>query len=226
MVHLLWNLAGGGDAEGDKLIGIESLYGSEYNDLLWGDNGANSLQGYLGDDLLVGFGDEDFLEGSSGFDSLNGGDGNDLLNGGSNGDTLVGGPGADTFTWSSSSGGQYDSGGVLPSGDVDWANMDTVLDFTPGEDKIDVSNVDADATTSGPNDYFDAFTFIGEYFAAGGFTAPGQAAYSNDGTDTYLVFNTDEVFAVSTLNGNIPDFEFAIKFSGLYTPDASWFEYL
>ena len=32
-------------------------------------------------------------------------------------------------------------------------------------------------------------------------------------------FNTDKVF---TLN-DLPDFEFAIKFSGLYTPDANWF---
>jgi hypothetical protein len=70
-------------------------------------------------------------------------------------------------------------------------------------------------------DSFDnAFTFIGEYYAAGGFTAPGQVAYGSDGTDTYLMSNTDGVF---NINGSIPEFEFAIRFPGLYTPDASWF---
>jgi hypothetical protein len=45
-------------------------------------------------------------------------------------------------------------------------------------------------------------------------------AYGSDGTDTYLMFNTDAVF---NINGSIPESEFAIRFSGLYTPDANWF---
>src|SRR5262245_7365942 len=44
-VNLLWGSASGGDAEGDKLINIDSLYGSEFDDGLFGDDGANTLNG-------------------------------------------------------------------------------------------------------------------------------------------------------------------------------------
>jgi Ca2+-binding RTX toxin-like protein len=201
-VYLLWDYASGGDAEGDKLNSIENIEGSKYDDHFIGDNGANSFLGYDGNDVIFGLGDDDLLFGGGGSDWLYGGLGNDILSGGLNGDTLEGGPGADTFSFFGK-----DTGGVLPSGEVDWANMDVVVDFNPLEDNISIGGGDA-------------FTFIGEYYAAGGFTAPGQVAYGSDGTDTYLMFNTDGIF---TVNGGIPDFEFAIKFSGLYTPDASWF---
>jgi Ca2+-binding RTX toxin-like protein len=201
-VSLLWGYGLGGDAEGDELNSIEQLVGSKYDDSLMGDNGANRFAGYYGNDVIFGLGDDDYLMGEDGSDTLYGGSGNDKLYGGPNGDTLNGGPGADTFVWYLN-----ESGGLLPSGEVDWANMDTVQDFNPLEDTIWV--VDAYS-----------FTFIGEYYAAGGFTAPGQVAYGSDGTDTYLMFNTDGVF---NLNGSIPDFECAIRFTGLYTPDASWF---
>jgi Ca2+-binding RTX toxin-like protein len=216
-VYLLWNFASGGDAEGDQLNSIENLGGSQFADGLMGDNGANELSGYGGDDTLFGLGGDDILVGYIGNDWLYGGTDNDSLWGQQGGDTLSGGPGADTFGWDEDS---DSDGGVLPSGDVDWATMDTVLDFNPAEgDKIDARYIDANSGGDG----YGQFTFIGEYYAAGGFTAPGQVAYGSDGTDTYLMFNTDEVFAVSTLNGSIPDFEFAIRFSGQYMPEANWF---
>src|SRR5262245_39135418 len=38
-ICLLWNSAHGGDAEGDQLISIEDLYGTSFDDNLFGDNG-------------------------------------------------------------------------------------------------------------------------------------------------------------------------------------------
>jgi Ca2+-binding RTX toxin-like protein len=213
-ISLLWDSASGGDAEGDELNSIESLYGSDHDDGLFGDNGVNVLQGAGGNDTLLGFDDADLLEGGVGNDSLHGGDGNDSLTGGPDGDTLVGGLGADTFKWYWSP-GSYDSGGLLNSGQIDYTTIDVVLDFNYAEgDRIEITNLDPPWAVP-----FQDFTFIGEYFAAGGFTAPGQVAYISDGIDTYLDFNTDGVF---TLN-NLPDFEFAIRFSGQYTPEAAWF---
>src|SRR5262245_9681120 len=52
-----------GDAEGDKLYGIENLVGSNHDDTLWGDDGVNALAGYDGKDTLKGFGGADNLYG-------------------------------------------------------------------------------------------------------------------------------------------------------------------
>lgn len=68
---------GGGGV--DRLIGIENLYGSAFNDILVGDAGVNYLSGGAGDDLLSGAGGDDHLEGGLGNDEINGGDGRDVV---------------------------------------------------------------------------------------------------------------------------------------------------
>ena len=78
----------GGDAQGDLLLGFESVTGSTKADKLTGTNGANALTGGGGADLLSGQG---------GADVLSGGGGNDTLDGGSASDQLSGGDGADSF---------------------------------------------------------------------------------------------------------------------------------
>jgi Ca2+-binding RTX toxin-like protein len=212
-VSLLWDTASGGDADGDELNSIENLSGSGYDDSLFGDNNANVLNGNDGNDTLLGFGGDDILYGDGrslgGNDVLNGGAGHDMLNGGPGGDTMAGGLDADIFVWHSTS-----EGASLTSAGVDFANLDVILDFNAAEgDKIDVSTIDAMQGVNGDQD----FTFVGEYFTAGGFTAAGQAAYYSDGVDTYLLFNTDTVFE--------NDFELVIKLAGVQTPpQASWFE--
>ncbi|NPD14038.1 hypothetical protein HOY34_02350 [Xinfangfangia sp. D13-10-4-6] len=75
-----------GFAQGDTLVNVEEISGSNHNDTLSGDNLANGLWGLSGNDYLFGRG---------GNDSLYGGDGNDTLVGGAGADRLDGGAGRD-----------------------------------------------------------------------------------------------------------------------------------
>jgi len=66
-----------GHAQGDILLNIERLFGSDHGDTLTGDIGDNLLAGYGGDDTLSGGAGDDFIEGGVGADVLDGGDGFD-----------------------------------------------------------------------------------------------------------------------------------------------------
>ena len=89
-VNLETGEATGGDAQGDTFTRIESIIGSNFDDVLVGtnDSGAHVLVGADGNDQLVA--------GTFGSDLLLGGDGNDLLTNGAD-DTLEGGAGNDTI---------------------------------------------------------------------------------------------------------------------------------
>ena len=67
----------GGHANGDVLTEIENVTGSDYGDVLWGDGGANRLEGGEGNDELRGNDGNDKLYGGAGADMLNGGAGDD-----------------------------------------------------------------------------------------------------------------------------------------------------
>lgn len=82
-------------ANGDVLIGIENVTGSNFGDILFGDGGANRLQGLKDGDFIFGVGGDDTLIGDEGVDTLDGGDGDDVLQGGDGDDTLSGGAGND-----------------------------------------------------------------------------------------------------------------------------------
>ena len=73
--------ASGGDAEGDRLIGIENIQGSQFEDVLWGNDQGNKLYGHDGNDYLLG------------------NDGNDQLNAGAGNDQLFGGGGCRCLEW-------------------------------------------------------------------------------------------------------------------------------
>ena len=114
----------GGDAEGDSLTSIESIWGSNFADLLLGSHAANYLFGNGGNDRIRGGSGNDFIRGGddddvlgvdegsedgsseqghdtiygdAGFDFLGGGLGNDWLSGGTGDDTLMGGAGDDVL---------------------------------------------------------------------------------------------------------------------------------
>ena len=74
--------AKGGDAEGDMLDGIENITGTDFTDLLYGDDNDNYLKGGRGDDWddpSTGRVTEGGLFGGGGMDTLEGGSGNDWL---------------------------------------------------------------------------------------------------------------------------------------------------
>ena len=60
------NLTTGANSNGDTLSGIENLTGSNFNDVLSGDAGANILNGGSGNDILLGDAGADLLIGGSG----------------------------------------------------------------------------------------------------------------------------------------------------------------
>lgn len=74
--------------------------------------------------FINGLGGDDVITGSWGDDIILGGGGNDTLDGGGGDDLLVGGSGSDTFVLNDANDG-----------------VDTIVDFTVGEDVIDLSGV-------------------------------------------------------------------------------------
>lgn len=118
----------------------------------------------------TGNGLDNNLTGNSADNLLNGGTGNDRLIGGLGKDTLTGGAGNDIFVFNN----------IKESGTTS-ATWDVITDFKRGSDKIDLSPVDANATTS-TNDAFNVFLN-----GASAFTAAGQLNF----VDGILYGNTD-----------------------------------
>ncbi|KGM32128.1 calcium-binding protein [Inquilinus limosus] len=65
-VNLAAGTGSGGDAQGDILVSIENLTGSQFNDTLVGDAGDNDLFGEGGDDVLRGGAGGDYFHGGYG----------------------------------------------------------------------------------------------------------------------------------------------------------------
>ena len=105
-VNLATGATSGGQAVGDKLISIEKLIGSSYNDAFTGNSGSNTLNSAAGADQLFG---------GAGNDAMAGGAGNDRLEGQAGIDTLAGNEGADSF--------------IFRASGISGANADHISDF-------------------------------------------------------------------------------------------------
>ncbi|MDP2699025.1 calcium-binding protein [Thalassospira sp.] len=127
VIDLVAGTGHGGEAQGDRLVGIEVVEGSRLDDILIGDDQSNVLWGRDGDDILYGGGGDDFLYGDylgevpgndilfggagddnlssrAGEDSLYGGEGDDTLSPGADADYIDGGAGNDTLRYDGESG--------------------------------------------------------------------------------------------------------------------------
>lgn len=121
----------------DEFNSIENLKGSSFNDRLYGNGIANTIDGGYGNDIIWGRSGNDKLYGGQNADSLSGGNGDDLLVGGSGNDVLVGGLGADDLT------GGYGADTFrftnIADSTQDLLSQDLITDFTQSEgDVIDL----------------------------------------------------------------------------------------
>lgn len=117
------------------MVEWNGLRGTGGADRFRGTAAAETFWGLGGNDVITGAGGFDRIEGGAGADTLTGGSGADTLTGGTGADRLIGDIGRDVFVF-----GQLDSGRGAKRRDV-------IVDFVAGQDRIDLSSIDADVGT-------------------------------------------------------------------------------
>jgi Ca2+-binding RTX toxin-like protein len=155
-----------------------------------GGSGSDRL---VGIEKLTGSAYADRLTGNSNANTLDGGAGNDFLTGGAGKDLLIGGTGSDTFDFN-----------VLSEMGTTSATWDVISDFVRGQDKIDLSTLDANTVTTA-NDVFDSLTvgsvFSGRFASAGDlyFDKVAKLLYGSTDADAAAEF-VIQLTGVSTLS--------------------------
>ncbi len=158
----------------DEFYGFENATGSYGHDTIYGTNSVNSLMGLSGNDKLYGRG------------------GNDTLTGGSGADLLVGGQGADAIYTDSGNAAPDTSRDIiryesLKDSGTTASTRDVVYGFKAGQDRIDLSKLDANLALKG-NQAFKVVT---------GFTkAFGEIKLVKSGFDTIVQVDGDKDSAV------------------------------
>ena len=162
-----------GGSGSDTLTAIENLMGSKYGDRLTGNIAANRLNGDAGNDTLSSGSGNDTLIGGAGKDSLSGGAGNDLFD--------------------------FNALSELGLGST---ARDVITDFMAGQDKIDLSTIDANSALAGDQ----AFTFVSSFTAtAGQVRYSGGIVYLNTDADTAAEYEIQ-------LTGSVPVSLSAVSF--------------
>lgn len=163
---------------------------------------ANVMTGNSGNNRLDGGAGNDTLLGGAGHDTLRGDVGNDILQGDAGRDILTGGLGNDRFVFRS-----------VSESATGTSTADVITDFLRGQDRIDLSTIDAFAGTSRN----DAFVWRG----TGAFTS------STQGEVRYQQFNnagtSNDYTMIWIDNDRDTGVEMAIRLTGLHNLNAADF---
>ncbi len=179
-----------GHAVGSEYANVEAFEGGDYADNLRGDAGVNTLSGGGVSDRLYGRAGDDVLDGGAGADAIYGNRGADRMSGGDSNRR-------DRFIYFNAN----ETG-------VGEGSRDVIIDFHHGEDRIEISRIDADITRG----FKQNFEFIGQTGFSG---SAGELRFQQVSGENHTLVQAD-------LDGDgAADFE--IELTGLITLDAGDF---
>ncbi len=138
-------------------VGADVLDGLNGDDRLYGDSGNDQLNGGAGRDSLYGESGNDTLNGGADNDYLDGGDGNDILDGGAGNDSLSGSRGNDTYLFYRGMGQD-----TINEFDSTTGNVDTIKvasGITPGDVIVKRDRTDIVLSIKGTNDWMKIYDY-------------------------------------------------------------------